>query len=111
METIRVIKVKEDYIIEGLKDYGFKYDSNKRTYKKSGLEVDEHTKTLECVDKCESKDLSVILELEKYGIIYINEIIFVFYNQSDPIDFKNKRSIRIFKTFFEIIIKLYRYFF
>ena len=34
METIRVIKVKEDYIIEGLKDYGFKYDSNKRTYKK-----------------------------------------------------------------------------
>ena len=75
METIRVIKVKEDYIIEGLKDYGFKYDSNKRTYKKSGLEVDELTKTLECVGKCESKDLSVILELEKYGIIYINEII------------------------------------
>ena len=75
METIRVIKVKEDYIIEGLKDYGFKYDSNKRTYKKSGLEIDERTKILECVDKCESKDLSVILELEKYGIIYINEII------------------------------------
>ena len=75
METIRVIKVKEDYIIEGLKDYGFKYDSNKRTYKKSGLEIDERTKTLECVDKCESKDLSVILELEKYGIVYINEII------------------------------------
>ena len=75
METIRVIKVKEDYIIEGLKDYGFKYDSNKRTYKKSGLEVDERTKTLECVDKCDSKDLSVILELEKYGIVYINEII------------------------------------
>lgn len=75
METIRVIKVKEDYIIEGLKDYGFKYDSNKRTYKKSGLEIDERTKILECVDKCDSKDLSVILELEKYGIIYINEII------------------------------------
>ena len=75
METIRVIKVKEDYIIEGLKDYGFKYDSNKRTYKKSGLEVDECTKTLECVDRCDPKDLSVILELEKYGIIYINEII------------------------------------
>lgn len=75
METIRVIKVKEDYIIEGLKDYGFKYDSDKRTYKKSGLEVDERTKTLECVDKCDSKDLSVILELEKYGIIYINETI------------------------------------
>lgn len=75
METIRVIKVKEDYIIEGLKDYGFKYDSNKRTYKKSGLEIDERTKILECVDRCDSKDLSVILELEKYGIIYINEII------------------------------------
>lgn len=74
MKLIKVIKIREDYILEGLIDYGFKYNNKLKRYEKSGLVVDEKSREVYCDDKCSSETLSTILEMEKYSIACIEEI-------------------------------------
>lgn len=74
MQLIKVIKIREDYYLEGLLDYGFKYNNKSKCYEKSGLVVDEKSREVYSNDKCTSETLSTILEMEKYSIACIEEI-------------------------------------
>lgn len=64
-----VVKINDDYCINGLEDYGFKYDEEKKIYKLAGIIVDSQTREVYCSGKCSSNELSTLLYLFERNII------------------------------------------
>lgn len=62
--------VPNNYMIEGLKDFGFKYVKNekKEVYQNQGIEVDVKTRKLSIIGKA---DPSVIISLYLHSLINI----------------------------------------
>lgn len=60
--------VPNNYILEGLKDFGFKYVKNekKEVYQNQGIEVDVKTRKVNIVGKA---DPYIILSLYLHGLI------------------------------------------
>lgn len=54
--------IKNDFILEGLIDYGFKHVKNekKEVYQNQGIEVDVETRLIRSTSKC---DLSLIIKM------------------------------------------------
>lgn len=64
-----IVCIKNDYCISGLKDYGFKYDEEKKIYKLTGLVIDSQTREVYCASKCSNDELAILLQLYAYNIV------------------------------------------
>lgn len=64
------IYIKKDFILEGLKDYNFKYIKNdkKEVYSNNGIEVDIETRQVKSTSKC---DLYTIIKLYNDNLLEI----------------------------------------
>ena len=60
--------IKQDFILEGLKDYGFKYVKNEKreVYQNQGIEVDAATRLIRSTSKC---DLYLIINMYNDNLI------------------------------------------
>lgn len=64
------IYIKKDFILEGLKDYNFKYIKNdkKEVYSNNGIEIDIETRQVKSTSKC---DLYTIIKLYNDNLLEI----------------------------------------
>lgn len=64
------IYIKDNYILEGLKDYNFKYIKNdkKEVYSNNGIEIDVETRQVKSTSKC---DLYLIIKLYNDNLLEI----------------------------------------
>lgn len=64
------IYIKKDFILDGLKDYNFKYIKNdkKEVYSNNGIEVDIETRQVKSTSKC---DLYLIIKLYNDNLLEI----------------------------------------
>lgn len=64
------IYIKKDFILDGLKDYNFKYIKNdkKEVYSNNGIEVDIETRQVKSTSKC---DLYTIIKLYNDNLLEI----------------------------------------
>lgn len=64
------IYIKKDFILDGLKDYNFKYIKNdkKEVYSNNGIEIDVETRQVKSTSKC---DLYLIIKLYNDNLLEI----------------------------------------
>lgn len=64
------IYIKDNYILNGLKDYNFKYIKNdkKEVYSNNGIEIDVETRQVKSTSKC---DLYTIIKLYNDNLLEI----------------------------------------
>lgn len=64
------IYIKKDFILDGLKDYNFKYIKNdkKEVYSNNGIEIDIETRQVKSTSKC---DLYLIIKLYNDNLLEI----------------------------------------
>ena len=64
------IYIKKDFILDGLKDYNFKYIKNdkKEVYSNNGIEVDIETRQVKSTSKC---DLYLIIKMYNDNLLEI----------------------------------------